>query len=86
LIAINCPVLRRKGMLFMNEDISTEEEVLWLARDIEYLLLKAKTEEQTQQICNALCKMIAIIRERKNCNIDIANIGKEIQEVLMHDK
>lgn len=70
----------------MNEDISIEEEVLWVARDIEAIFLEAQTAEQTHSICNSLCRMITLIKERKNIDIDIANIGKEIQEVLMHDK
>ena len=63
-----------------------EDGVFWVAKDIEDLFIEAETEEQTQSICNALCRMIAIIKEKKNSDIDIAKIGKEIQEVLMHDK
>lgn len=63
-----------------------EEEVFWTSNYIADLFLEAETEEDTQQICNALCRMITLIKERKNIEIDIDKIGKEIQEVLMHDK
>lgn len=63
-----------------------KDEVSWIAKDIEDLFLEASTEEETQSICNALCRMIALIRERQNIEIDIRKISKEIQEVLMHGK
>lgn len=63
-----------------------EEDVSGIDMNIECLFLEAETEEETQGICNALCRMIALIRERQNIEIDIRKISKEIQEVLMHDK
>lgn len=63
-----------------------EEEVFWISDYIAALFVEAETEEETQQICNALCRMITLIKEKKNIDIDIDKIGKEITEVLMHDK
>lgn len=63
-----------------------KSELSWIANDIEDLFLIAGTEEETQGICNALCRMITLIRERRNIGIDIDKISKEIQEVLIHDK
>lgn len=63
-----------------------EEDVSGIDMNIECLFLEAETEEETQGICNALCRMIALIRERQNIEIDIRKISKEIQEVLMHGK
>lgn len=63
-----------------------KEEVGWLSTDIINLFSEAATEEETQSVCNALCRMLSLIRETQNIRIDIAKISKEIQEVLMHDK
>ena len=63
-----------------------EEEVFWISNYIADLFVEAETEEDTQQICNALCRMITLIKERKNIDLDIDKIGKEIKEVLLHDK
>lgn len=78
----------------MDEDVDQIEErralirdeVSWIYKDIEDLFIEASTEEETQSVCNALCRMIALIKERQNTKIDILKISKEIQEVLMHGK
>lgn len=63
-----------------------KEEVGWLATDITNLFAEAATEEETQSVCNALCRMLSLIRETQNIRIDINKISKEIQEALMHGK
>lgn len=68
------------------KDKNFDEVVFWISDYIADLFVEAETEEDTQQICNALCHMIALIKEKKNIDIDIDKIGKEIKEVLLHDK
>lgn len=68
------------------EKASIEDKVCWIVTDIENLFMDAETEEETHGICNALCKLITIVREKKNEENNIAKISKEIQEVLMHGK
>ena len=70
----------------VEERAAIKAEVSWIANDIENLFIRAETEEATQGICNALCRMISLIRESQNIRIDIDKIREEIQEVLMHDK
>lgn len=69
-----------------DKDKNFDEVVFWISDYIADLFVEAETEEDTQQICDALCRMITLIKEKKNIDIDIDKIGKEIKEVLLHDK
>lgn len=69
-----------------DKDKNFDEVVFWISDYIADLFVEAETEEDTQQICNALCHIITLIKEKKNIDIDIDKIGKEIKEVLLHDK